>query len=125
MDIVLSIRREHCAKVLSGDKPWELRKSFPKKPVKRVFLYECGKDGRQAIVGVCILAGCQKADQNVDAALMAEKACLTMEQLQKYAGDKKVYAWGISNPRKLSSPLQLSDFGLSRAPQSWCYGRAK
>lgn len=125
MDIVLSIRREHCTKVLSGEKPWELRKSFPQKPVKRVFLYECGKDGRQAIVGVCILAGYAKADPKLNAAMMAEKACLTVEQMQKYAGNKKVYAWVINNPRKLSSPLLLSDFGLSRPPQSWCYGRAK
>ncbi len=125
MDIVLSIRHEHCVKVLSGEKTWELRKSFPQKPVKRVFLYECGKDGRKAIVGVCILAECAKADSKLDAALMAQKACLTMEQLRKYVGEKKVYAWNISNPRKLSSTLQLADFGLSRPPQSWCYGRAK
>jgi Uncharacterized conserved protein len=125
MDIVLSIHHEHCVKVLSGEKPWELRKSFPRKPVKRVFLYECGKGGRQAIVGVCILAGYAKADPKLDAALIAEKACLTMEQLRKYVGEKKVYAWNISNPRKLASPLQITDFGLSRPPQSWCYGRAK
>ena len=125
MDIVLSIHREHNMKVLSGEKPWELRKSFPQKPVKRVFLYECGKDGRQAIVGVCILAGCAKADPKLNPSLMAEKACLTVEQLREYAGDKKIYPWVLNSPRKLSTPLQITDFGLSRPPQSWCYSKER
>ena len=59
-----------------------------------------------------------------------KNACLTTKDLTEYANvtrDKferkgmKLYAWHISDLEIFDEPKKLSDFGLKRAPQSWCY----
>lgn len=50
-----------------------------------------------------------------------EAACLTEVEIEEYSGGKDVYGLCISNLKVYDSPLTLADFGLKRAPQSWCY----
>lgn len=47
--------------------------------------------------------------------------CLTMEELKKYGGGKRLYAWHIDNFKRYDNKKVLSDFGMKRPPQSWCY----
>lgn len=48
--------------------------------------------------------------------------CLTPQQLYKYIGlGNDGYAWHISNLVIYDKPKELSEFGLTRPPQSWCY----
>lgn len=51
-----------------------------------------------------------------------EKACLTVEELEKYCptGSKKeIYAWHIESLQILDEPFILNEFTKIRAPQSW------
>ena len=50
-----------------------------------------------------------------------EASKLTFEELERYGKGKKLYGWHISDLKVYDKPKQLSQFGLSRAPQSWCY----
>lgn len=68
-----------------------------------------------------------------------KSACLTTEDFTRYAHmtrdeferkGMKLYAWHISDlqlldnlmkPSGFDNLMELSDFGLKRAPQSWCY----
>ena len=43
--LILSIRREHAARIFEGSKQFELRKSLPTSDVRRVYLYESGGVG--------------------------------------------------------------------------------
>jgi len=54
---------------------------------------------------------------------MRKKGCLTDEQIMDYFGDEdfKAYFWSVLNPTEYETPIPLSDFGLNRPPQSWCY----
>ena len=56
--------------------------------------------------------------------------CLSKEQIMQYGGWKKgmfrweckqLYGWHISELVIYDKPKSLSDFGLTRPPQSWCY----
>lgn len=47
--------------------------------------------------------------------------CLTKEQLDKYGGLKTLYGWYITSPKLFDKPRELSEFGIARPPQSWCY----
>ena len=56
--------------------------------------------------------------------------CVDKEEMIKYLkiGDeehehKKFYLWHISELKIYDQPKELSDYGLTRAPQSWCYVR--
>ena len=42
-------------------------------------------------------------------------------QIHAYLKGKGGYAWHISDLEIFDEPKKLSDFGLKRAPQSWCY----
>jgi predicted transcriptional regulator len=49
------------------------------------------------------------------------EAKLSKEELQNYLKNKDGYAWYISDLEFFDKPKELSDFGLKKAPQSWCY----
>ncbi|MCQ2484769.1 MAG: hypothetical protein MJ168_05485 [Clostridia bacterium] len=51
----------------------------------------------------------------------ADAACIHPEDLEIYANDSWLYGWHISELVIYDAPKELSDFGLSRPPQSWCY----
>lgn len=49
-------------------------------------------------------------------------ACLTPEKVIDYAGDRKyIFGWHISDLKIYDKPKQLSEFGVKRPPQSFCY----
>ncbi|MEO2293093.1 hypothetical protein ABG885_07465, partial [Bifidobacterium longum] len=49
-------------------------------------------------------------------------ACLTEKEFDEYAkGADMLYAYRLENPIRYGKPKTLSDIGLKRAPQSWCY----
>ena len=47
--------------------------------------------------------------------------CLTNTEIIEYAKGGKVYYWYMSNLVVYDKPKELSEFGLKRPPQSWCY----
>lgn len=50
------------------------------------------------------------------------KACVNTEYLQIYTHNKPIlYAWHIDNLVIFDKPKQLSDYGIKRAPQKYCY----
>lgn len=59
-------------------------------------------------------------NQHPDICITAE-TCLNINQLQRYLNDKKGYGWHISDLKIYDEPKELSEFGLTRPPQSWCY----
>ena len=48
-------------------------------------------------------------------------SCLSPAKIRIYANGRKLYAWHISNLVIYDNPKELSEFGLKRPPQSWCY----
>ena len=49
------------------------------------------------------------------------KSCLTLAELYEYGQGKRLWGWHISDYKYYREPKELSDFGLKRPPQSWCY----
>ena len=58
--------------------------------------------------------------QMLDKAIM-EQSCLTYYQLHRYAYHDCLFGWRISELKIYRTPKGLSEFGLTRPPQSWCY----
>ena len=50
-----------------------------------------------------------------------QETCLTDDELRRYANGRKLYYWYIENLVIYDTPKELSEFGLTRPPQSWCY----
>ena len=54
---------------------------------------------------------------------MSRLSCVSDDDLLKYSNGAKdkLYAWHISNLVIYDKPKELSEFGIKRPPQSWCY----
>ena len=53
---------------------------------------------------------------------VADFACIGFEELAIYLNGRDFgFGWHISDLVIYEMPKELSDFGLSRPPQSWCY----
>lgn len=48
-------------------------------------------------------------------------ACLDREEMIGYLDDKVGCAWRIDDLVIFDKPRPLNDFGIEKAPQSWCY----
>lgn len=52
---------------------------------------------------------------------MIQKMCLNLSEFEDYGNCKKLYGWHISDIIIYDNPKELSDLGMKRPPQSWCY----
>jgi hypothetical protein len=140
---VFSIRHEFAEKIYSGEKTVELRSVLPANPALKagdsVALYETKPIGR--ITGSFAAA----EDASYDASntlglclsVLAKRSCVTTDYVERHSNlriknpeavnDQKatwqIGAVKIRGPIRFGESRPLSDYGLKRAPQSWC--RAK
>lgn len=47
--------------------------------------------------------------------------CLTLNEVERYGKEKELFAWYIKKLEIFDRPKELSDFGLTKAPQSYQY----
>ena len=57
--------------------------------------------------------------------LDSSETCISVSDLKKYSGGRPLYGWHISDLKIYDEPKELSEFGLTRPPQSWCYVESK
>ena len=118
--IVISINPEHVAKILSGEKRFEYRTKAAKKDVDSLIIYET-----------------TPVKRIVAEAEILEVLCLSPEDLWKetemysgisksfydeyFKGRKIAYAYRLGKVKAYDNPLELSDYGIKAAPQSFVY----
>lgn len=140
--VLISIRPTWCAKIASGEKTIEVRRTCPKleppflchiycSSVKSMPLAPYVKLHRQTGGAVDEWSGkvfasfvCDNVYE-IDAAEIspeiAKMACLPLADMRGYIGAKGGYGWHISELQIYDNPVPLPKFGLNRAPQSWGY----
>lgn len=128
--ILLSIRKDWAAAILSSKKKMEIRKRVPsynpntekraEYPL-RVVMYETkAHGGAGAVVGFFDCPGYIGTADPADET-MANLSTLSVEQLEEYRGGAWLYGWKVQNPRRLPEPVPLEAIHMDRAPQSWCW----
>lgn len=130
--VLLSIHTEWAEKIYSGEKEVEWRKTFSTEatPGMPVLIYETSPIrkvtglfywiSKEALIirepdfeGQEILPVAQR---------LIDAGCVTLDDLKKYQGTNgRLYAWNVRGKMKFPEPRPLSEYGLSRAPQSWQY----
>ncbi|MGN1117140.1 MAG: hypothetical protein ACI4RU_00870 [Acutalibacteraceae bacterium] len=131
--VLWSIRKPHTDNIKSGKKWDEIRKRIPKDLSHETvnYIYEtktnggCGKIIGEFKVSTktyiyADLVGAVKHLYNTAFVVSA----ISDEELFKYLYDSKKndgWALRISKLKIYDKPKELSEFGLKRAPQSWCY----
>ncbi len=122
--IILTIKSHHLGNIRRGCKLYELRKNIPAcVPPFKVLLCESGSGGQIKAEFVC--------DQvhrfsYFSISEIAEKCCLSCDEVREYLTDSKGYLWHISKmidycTTKNHRIRNISEYGLKRVPQSWVY----
>lgn len=118
-EILMSIQPQWVEKILDLRKRWELRTTEPKfAPPFKVFIYQTGNGG---VVGEFT---CDQIDYEFPDDITKEwlkDTCVPLEDAKAYAGSKMLYKWRIRSLIVYKEPRQLSLYGFTRPPQSWCY----
>lgn len=128
--ILLSIRKDWAAAILSSKKKMEIRKRVPsynpntEKRAEYPRALSCMRPkptaARGAVVGFFDCPGYIGTADPADET-MANLSTLSVEQLEEYRGGAWLYGWKVQNPRRLPEPVPLEAIHMDRAPQSWCW----
>lgn len=135
-EVIISIKPEWCKFIMSGNKALELRKNGPKgKEPFKVYIY-CSKGGKKIYQNGKLLNGKVIGEFEcpgvinfgrvpfINASSMRkieDLSCVSFAQMACYAEPKPLHGWVIANSFFYTFPKELSEFGVSRAPQSWQY----
>ena len=121
--IIVTVKPVHLNDIRSGKKKFEIRKSCPMEVPFRALCCESGSGGK--ILAEFVVEAPIRKDPRRYPELVA-CSCVSMEMAEEYAGGKEVWFWHISQMIDYCSTKgyrvrHISEFGLKRAPQSWCY----
>lgn len=150
--VLMSINPKYCELIAAGKKTIEVRKTRPKieTPFK-CYIY-CTKEFYRKGDGYFQGKYCGKVIGEFDCNIIEggylispwgdfiqKETCLTYAEINKYAGNKPLWSWHISDLVIYDNPKELSKFankssqfifsndgvlvykGMTRPPQSWCY----
>ena len=130
--VLISIQPEWCKLIANERKTLEIRKSRPKQETPfKVYIY-CTKDKKDfgvaqgKVIGefLCLMIEDYqyiRSDYIEEEGLLCSWACLDRYELHSYLKGAVPYAWYISRLVIYDTPKELSEFGKTKAPQSWCY----
>lgn len=130
--VLISIQPEWCALIADGWKTVEIRKNRPNLATPfKVYIY-CTKDKKDfgvaqgKVIGefLCLMIEDYqyiRSDYIEEEGLLCSWACLDRYELHSYLKGAVTYAWYISRLVIYDTPKELSEFGKTRPPQSWCY----
>ena len=122
-DIVMTIKPRHIRNMRLGLKRYELRKNQPGQSAPfRVWICESGSGGR-----VVARFNCPAVTplSGRDDATIAQTGCITMSEAQGYRKKGQLFGWKVADFDyfRQTDRLHITDFGLDRPPQSWCYAK--
>lgn len=112
-NIILSLHPEWWAKMLSGEKTAEIRKTAPRrKGPYRAYVYLTGTGQIWGYIDI------DRIEKSTPEEIAAEGgSCVPLYRLREYAAGKPLYAWKIARVVELKAPIRYS----KRPPQSWVY----
>lgn len=123
LTVIATIKPQHLGNIRAGLKLYEMRKTCPKEVPFRVLCCQSQSGGK--ILAEFVVKAPEKGQPSV----LHEKvfnACVFMHEAKEYANGKEIWFWDVTNVIDYCSTKgyrvrNISEFGLKRAPQSWCY----
>jgi predicted transcriptional regulator len=120
--LLLSIKPKFAHAILDGTKRFEFRRAlFRREGVQRVIIYASSPE--QKVVGEFVIESVLSFAPDLLWRRTRAHAGIDKRYFDRYfAGRQKAHAIKIKNPTRYRQPLDLAkDFGVARAPQSFCY----
>lgn len=123
--VLLSIKPEFAEKIFNGTKKFEFRrKIFKRRDINKALVYQTAP--LSCVIGEFEISGVEHGETNNLWALTREDAGTSREKFFDYfEGLIYGYVIGIKNPKLYDKPIPLSEYGISRPPQSFMYIEVK
>ena len=124
LTIIATIKSQHLGNIRAGRKFHEMRKTCPSAVPFKVLFCQSGSGGK--ILAECIVDHPMQVSLYDGWPELIHSACVSVKEAEAYAAGKPVWFWDINNMIDYCSTKgyrvrNVSEFGLKRAPQSWCY----
>lgn len=120
MKILMSIKTEYANKIFDGIKLYELRKNPLKENVDTIIVYSSGKVKK--VVGEFKIEKIIKDTPDKIWDLGEEVLGIDKKSFYDYFKNSEyAYAIKVKDIIKYNLPKDLSDFGIKKAPQSFCF----
>lgn len=118
--ILLSINEEHVENILKGTKLFEFRTRVAKKEVDKLIVY-CTSPVKKVVAEVEVLGVLSGSPQEVWK-ITKNYSGITEDFFNEYFnGRDNAFAYKLGSVLKYEEPLELKNFGLNAAPQSFVY----
>ena len=120
MKIIMSIKTEYANKIFDGIKLYELRKKPLKENVDTIIVYSSGKVKK--VIGEFKIEKIIKNSPDRIWDLGEEVLGIDKKSFYEYFKHSEyAYAIKVKDVIKYNLPKDLSDFGIKKAPQSFCF----
>lgn len=121
--IIATIKPEHLGNIRSGKKLFEMRKTCPKEVPFKVLCCQSGSGGK--ILAEFVVYDPIRAMPSAVPEILWQ-TCVYVWDIERYADGREIYFWDVHKmidycTTKGYRVRNVSEFGLKRAPQSWCY----
>lgn len=118
--ILLSIKPEFVKSIFSGKKEYEFRKTKCKREVEKIIIYSTNPV--KLIVGEAKIETVLEDDLDIIWSETKNKSGIDKEFFDEYYNGKNTaIAYKLSNVIQYKTPKSLEEYGLTTAPQSFCY----
>lgn len=118
--LLLSIKPEYVERILQGTKRFEYRKRLAQEPVDAIYIYSTTPVMK--VVGMVKVLGHLEMSPSALWEKTKAQAGISRAKYREYFRNcKKAYAYQLGDVLIFDTPRDLSDFGISTAPQSFVY----
>lgn len=117
---IFSIKPVYADKILSGKKKVEYRKSKCNRDIKKIIIY--ATTPIKMVVGEVDVSEIISGTPDEIWKLTFEQGGISKSDYEAYFSGKSVaFAYRLTKPAKFRIPRLLKEYGIDRAPQSFCY----
>ena len=118
--ILLSVKPRYAHKLVDGAKKYEFRKRIPQCKVNRILVYSSFPEKK--IIGELEVVDTLSMKKSPLWEKTKRYAGITREEFRSYfKGCSLAYAYVVGTHKRYEKPMELSDYNISRAPQSFVY----
>lgn len=121
--ILLSIHPEYVRQILVGSKRFEFRRNVAKRHVDRILIYSTSPE-MKVVASVAVL-GVLKDTPKKLWQKTRDFSGISRDRFMEYFSQKEIaYAYQLGEVTMFKEPKNLSDYGITTAPQSFVYVEA-
>lgn len=118
--ILLSIKPEYTNRILAGTKKFEFRRNVAKRHVDRILIYSTFPE-MKVVASVAVLGVLKETPQNLWKKTK-DFSGISHDKYMEYFSQKEfAYAYQLGEVKKFKKAKDLSEYGISAAPQSFVY----